>query len=163
MSWTDPSSPLQAASPSSISSELLWDLSPSQPLTSSGPSRAALSTLVVFVVSRSVKKQNVTKKPPLYRVLLHNDATNKREYVVRVLLKVMSVLCRSFPADDLGALPVGADATLTSQVVDGMTVDLAVNIMQARLAPPPDLDLYFSVGPPPIPLAVGSVVGTRCH
>ena len=38
---------------------------------------------------------------PLYRVLLHNDNSNKREYVVKVLLKV----------------------------VDGMTVDDAVNVM----------------------------------
>eukprot|EP00959_Pyramimonas_sp_CCMP1952_P303772 6357198-Pyramimonas_sp.AAC.1 len=29
-----------------------------------------------------------TKKPPQYRVLLHNDNFNKREYVVQVLLKV---------------------------------------------------------------------------
>jgi len=38
----------------------------------------------------------------MYRVLLHNDSQNRREYVVSTLLKV----------------------------VDGMTVDLAVNIMQ---------------------------------
>jgi ATP-dependent Clp protease adaptor protein ClpS len=40
-------------------------------------------------------------KPPLYKVLLHNDNSNKREYVVKVLLKV----------------------------VDGLTVDDAVNVM----------------------------------
>lgn len=38
----------------------------------------------------------------MYRVMLHNDDVNRREYVVQVLLKV----------------------------VDGMTVDDAVNIMQ---------------------------------
>ncbi|CAA0806475.1 Ribosomal protein L12/ ATP-dependent Clp protease adaptor protein ClpS family protein [Striga hermonthica] len=42
------------------------------------------------------------KMSPPYRVLLHNDDTNKREYVVQVLMKV----------------------------IDGMTVDNAVNIMQ---------------------------------
>lgn len=35
------------------------------------------------------RKQRKTKKPPNYRVLLHNDEFNKREYVVQVLLKVM--------------------------------------------------------------------------
>ena len=50
-------------------------------------------------------------KPPLYKVLLHNDNSNKREYVVKVLLKV----------------------------VDGLTVDDAVHVMneahlQARTA-----------------------------
>lgn len=42
------------------------------------------------------------RKPPMYRVLLHNDTYNRREYVVRVLLKV----------------------------VEGYTVDEAVNVMQ---------------------------------
>lgn len=42
------------------------------------------------------------KKPPIYRVMLHNDSFNRREYVVSVILKV----------------------------VDGYTVDEAVNVMQ---------------------------------
>ncbi|KAJ7973901.1 ATP-dependent Clp protease adapter protein ClpS [Quillaja saponaria] len=42
------------------------------------------------------------KTAPPYRVLLHNDNYNKREYVVQVLMKV----------------------------IPGMTVDIAVNIMQ---------------------------------
>ncbi|CAI5963574.1 unnamed protein product [Closterium sp. NIES-65] len=42
------------------------------------------------------------KKSPLYRVMLHNDNFNRREYVVQVLMKC----------------------------VPGMTVDQAVNIMQ---------------------------------
>ena len=29
------------------------------------------------------------KKPPRYRVMLHNDSFNRREYVVQVLLKVV--------------------------------------------------------------------------
>lgn len=40
--------------------------------------------------------------PPPYRVMLHNDNFNKREYVVQVLMKV----------------------------IPGMRVDIAVNIMQ---------------------------------
>mmetsp|Transcript_3030 Transcript_3030/g.10917 ORF Transcript_3030/g.10917 Transcript_3030/m.10917 type:complete len:181 (+) Transcript_3030:99-641(+) len=43
-----------------------------------------------------------TQKPPEYRVMLHNDDVNRREYVVQVLLKV----------------------------IDGLTVDDAVNVMQ---------------------------------
>lgn len=48
------------------------------------------------------KKAPSKRLPPNYRVLLHNDNVNRREYVVKALLKV----------------------------VDGMTVDIAVNIMQ---------------------------------
>ena len=46
------------------------------------------------------------KKPPIYRVMLHNDTFNRREYVVSVILKV----------------------------VDGYTVDEAVNVMQVLAA-----------------------------
>eukprot|EP00803_Ostreobium_quekettii_P004954 evm.model.scf_2980.2 EVM.evm.TU.scf_2980.2 scf_2980:12014-13822(+) len=42
------------------------------------------------------------KRPPVYRVILHNDNFNRREYVVQVLMKV----------------------------VDGLTLDEAVNAMQ---------------------------------
>ena len=52
------------------------------------------------------------KKPPIYRVMLHNDSFNRREYVVSVLLKV----------------------------VDGLAMDDAVNVMQAcRRTPPVDV------------------------
>lgn len=44
------------------------------------------------------------KKPPSYRVMLHNDNYNRREYVVKILLKT----------------------------VEGLTVDDAVNVMQVR-------------------------------
>ena len=48
------------------------------------------------------RKDRLKKKPPIYKVLLHNDDFNKREYVVRVLLKV----------------------------VEGYTVEDALNVMQ---------------------------------
>eukprot|EP00963_Diacronema_lutheri_P010155 scaffold968_cov389-Pavlova_lutheri.AAC.2 len=53
-------------------------------------------------VDRDLDKNRQKKKPPLYRVMLHNDNVNRREYVVQVLMKT----------------------------VPGMTVDTAVNIMQ---------------------------------
>eukprot|EP01026_Neomeris_dumetosa_P032673 TRINITY_DN2597_c0_g1_i2.p4 TRINITY_DN2597_c0_g1~~TRINITY_DN2597_c0_g1_i2.p4 ORF type:complete len:151 (+),score=12.21 TRINITY_DN2597_c0_g1_i2:62-514(+) len=35
-------------------------------------------------------KSNISsRKPPIYRVLLHNDDVNRREYVVRALLRVV--------------------------------------------------------------------------
>lgn len=48
------------------------------------------------------RKEVQRRKPPIYRVLLHNDNYNRREYVVSVLLKI----------------------------VEGFTVDEAVNCMQ---------------------------------
>lgn len=47
------------------------------------------------------RKDTKRKKPPIYKVLLHNDDYNRREYVVQVLLKV----------------------------VDGYTVEDALNVM----------------------------------
>lgn len=47
-----------------------------------------------------VKRKKKTSPP--YRVMLHNDSFNRREYVVQVLMKV----------------------------IPGMTVDIAVNVMQ---------------------------------
>jgi ATP-dependent Clp protease adaptor protein ClpS len=38
------------------------------------------------------RKQTKKKKPPQYRVMLHNDSFNRREYVVKVLLKVVDVI-----------------------------------------------------------------------
>lgn len=52
--------------------------------------------------ARLHRNLTIKRKPPLYRVLLHNDNSNRREYVVKILLKV----------------------------IDGMTVDNAVGIMQ---------------------------------
>ena len=48
------------------------------------------------------RKNRQKKRPPIYKVLLHNDDYNKREYVVQVLLKV----------------------------VDGFSVEDALNVMQ---------------------------------
>ncbi|WPT13254.1 ATP-dependent Clp protease adapter protein CLPS1 [Picochlorum sp. SENEW3] len=47
-------------------------------------------------------KEQQRKRPPIFKVLLHNDDYNKREYVVQVLLKV----------------------------VEGYTVEDALNVMQ---------------------------------
>lgn len=41
------------------------------------------------------RKETRRRKPPTYRVLLHNDDYNRREYVVQVLLKVAAI-----PVDD---------------------------------------------------------------
>lgn len=61
------------------------------------------------VIDRPTTTPDITKRrdtrkrrPPTYRVLLHNDNINKREYVVQVLLKV----------------------------VEGYTVEDALNVMQ---------------------------------
>ena len=65
------------------------------------------SALMLKSCSATIRR-NVTKKkkPPIYRVMLHNDSFNRREYVVSVLLKV----------------------------VDGLAMDDAVNVMQVRTA-----------------------------
>jgi hypothetical protein len=59
-----------------------------------------LAALLVCVCSTEGSK----KKPPIYKVMLHNDNYNRREYVVKILLKT----------------------------VEGLTVDDAVNVMQVR-------------------------------
>lgn len=51
---------------------------------------------------QDTRRDTRRRRPPSYRVLLHNDNYNRREYVVQVLMKV----------------------------VEGTTVDDAVNIMQ---------------------------------
>ncbi len=56
----------------------------------------------------SRRKDTQKKRPRFYRVMLHNDSYNRREYVVQVLMKT----------------------------IPGMTVDDAVNIMQARACSP---------------------------
>lgn len=59
------------------------------------------SAKVIMLVSRKFCRKSRKTAPP-YRVILHNDNYNKREYVVQVLMKV----------------------------IPGMTLDNAVNIMQ---------------------------------
>lgn len=60
-------------------------------------------TLYLFASVLSLCRRDTRKRrPPTYRVLLHNDNVNKREYVVSVLLKV----------------------------VEGYTVEDALNVMQ---------------------------------
>ncbi|KAK9926249.1 hypothetical protein M0R45_023490 [Rubus argutus] len=58
------------------------------------------STLMTATTTFDLRKSR--KMSPPYRVMLHNDNYNKREYVVQVLMKV----------------------------IPGMTVDIAVNVMQ---------------------------------
>jgi ATP-dependent Clp protease adapter protein ClpS len=53
-------------------------------------------------VSCCCRTESSKKKPPIYKVMLHNDNYNRREYVVKILLKT----------------------------VEGLTVDDAVNVMQ---------------------------------
>lgn len=55
------------------------------------------------------RTESSKKKPPIYKVMLHNDNYNRREYVVKILLKT----------------------------VEGLTVDDAVNVMQVRWLPQP--------------------------
>ncbi|KAK9804136.1 hypothetical protein WJX73_003572 [Symbiochloris irregularis] len=51
-------------------------------------------TIAVPGIDKSNETQK--KKPRIYRVMLHNDTFNKREYVVQVLLKVV----KSITVDD---------------------------------------------------------------
>ena len=37
-------------------------------------------------------KGRQSKQPPMYNVMLHNDNVNRKEYVVRVLLKVVDII-----------------------------------------------------------------------
>lgn len=62
--------------------------------------------LTATTCRRHRSTEGARKKPPIYKVMLHNDNYNRREYVVKVLLKV----------------------------VEGMTVDDAVVVMQVRYA-----------------------------
>ena len=56
-------------------------------------------------LAAALRRKNVTKqRPRFYRVMLHNDDFNRREYVVKVLLKVL----------------------------DNFTMEDAINCMQAR-------------------------------
>lgn len=55
-----------------------------------GRCRAGGSPLQALTArSQPCRKSLLKKKPPLYRVLLHNDNMNRREYVVQALIKVV--------------------------------------------------------------------------
>ena len=71
--------------PRSQSRRLLFLVSSSLPPLNPRPA-APLSLL-----SPPCRRETRKRKPPSYRVLLHNDDYNKREYVVQVLLKVAGV------------------------------------------------------------------------
>jgi len=43
----------------------------------------------IITPDKDKQKQTTKQRPPQYRVMLHNDSFNKREYVVQVLLKVV--------------------------------------------------------------------------
>ena len=77
---------------------LLTQPAPHPPSAAPGGGLAERGTLPGLNLSKVTR----TQKPRPYRVLLHNDDVNKREYVVKVLLKV----------------------------VDGLTMEDALSIMQ---------------------------------
>lgn len=62
----------------------------------------SLLLLTLMPVFGCCRTESSKKKPPIYKVMLHNDNYNRREYVVKILLKT----------------------------VEGLTVDDAVNVMQ---------------------------------
>lgn len=55
-----------------------------------------------YLFRLNFRTETSKKKPPIYKVMLHNDNYNRREYVVKILLKT----------------------------IEGLTVDDAVNVMQ---------------------------------
>ena len=63
---------------------------------------AALLLTATHCQPTCCRTESSKKKPPIYKVMLHNDNYNRREYVVKILLKT----------------------------VEGLTVDDAVNVMQ---------------------------------
>ncbi|KAK9809072.1 hypothetical protein WJX72_008894 [[Myrmecia] bisecta] len=70
-------------------------------LNAAGPGGGVLDrpvTIPTYEPGKDTRK----KRPPMYRVMLHNDNFNRREYVVQVLMKV----------------------------VDGLTMEDAINVMQ---------------------------------
>lgn len=48
------------------------------------------------------------KRPPIYKVMLHNDNYNRREYVVKILLKVVQAITMD---DAVVVMQVGRGAT----------------------------------------------------
>jgi hypothetical protein len=94
------------------------------------------------------RTESSKKKPPIYKVMLHNDNYNRREYVVKILLKtvegltvddavnVMQVNTGSCSAQ-VPACLVGVEHLSSGQLVmltsvGGLAVKCAVNAMQVR-------------------------------
>ena len=70
-----------------------------------------LCTSLCICVSLSVccRKSTTKQRPRSYRVMLHNDDFNRREYVVKVLLKVLD----NFTMEDaINCMQVGKQAFL---------------------------------------------------
>jgi hypothetical protein len=57
----------------------------------------------------SCRTESSKKKPPIYKVMLHNDNYNRREYVVKILLKTIEGLTVD---DAVNVMQVGADANM---------------------------------------------------
>eukprot|EP00195_Chlamydomonas_chlamydogama_P011849 CAMPEP_0202910762 /NCGR_PEP_ID=MMETSP1392-20130828/52969_1 /ASSEMBLY_ACC=CAM_ASM_000868 /TAXON_ID=225041 /ORGANISM="Chlamydomonas chlamydogama, Strain SAG 11-48b" /LENGTH=154 /DNA_ID=CAMNT_0049600979 /DNA_START=179 /DNA_END=643 /DNA_ORIENTATION=- len=57
--------------------------------------------------------ESVGKRPPIYKVLLHNDNYNRREYVVKILIKVVN----GFTVDDAVVVMQEAHETGVAMVV----------------------------------------------
>ena len=73
------------------------------------------------------QKARQTQVPPNYKVLLHNDAVNKREYVVQVLLKAR--VAPPAPPRQHALLSPQRAPPPAAQVVEGMTLERAYDIM----------------------------------
>lgn len=71
-------------------------------MTASSNHPSAWKVVLTCIKLICCRTEGSKKKPPIYKVMLHNDNYNRREYVVKVLLKT----------------------------VEGLTVDDAVNCMQ---------------------------------
>ncbi|KAK9839837.1 hypothetical protein WJX81_005302 [Elliptochloris bilobata] len=71
-------------------------------IRAAGPGGGVLDRPTISVPGLDIGKETQRQRPRFYRVMLHNDNFNRREYVVQVLLKI----------------------------IPGMTVDDAVNVMQ---------------------------------
>jgi ATP-dependent Clp protease adapter protein ClpS len=67
------------------------------------------------------RKQTKKKKPPQYRVMLHNDSFNRREYVVKILLKVVDVITMADAVNIMQVLTFMFDGAPTHRYVSRLT------------------------------------------
>lgn len=72
----------------------LWGVSSHAGFHASSPGGGVMDKPSTAFPKFDVDKDEKTrkKKPPRYQVLLHNDEVNRREYVVKVLLKIVPTL-----------------------------------------------------------------------